>query len=128
MRNLKDEIDLKEIDYIIIQHAEIDHSGALRELMREVRLPSTATNNGRKIIQGHFHEDWNFVTVKTGDTLDIGESTLTFVEAPMLHWPDTMFTYMSGETSSSATMPLASTILRLSTMIGPTPANCMKKP
>ncbi|MDI9484966.1 MAG: anaerobic nitric oxide reductase flavorubredoxin [Bacillota bacterium] len=98
VRNLKDEIDLKEIDYIIIQHAEIDHSGALRELMREIPgTPIYCTNNGRKIIQGHFHEDWNFVTVKTGDTLDIGESTLTFVEAPMLHWPDTMFTYMSGE-------------------------------
>ncbi|NLL43387.1 MAG: anaerobic nitric oxide reductase flavorubredoxin, partial [Firmicutes bacterium] len=98
VRNLKDEIDLKEIDYIIIQHAEIDHSGALRELLREIPgTPIYCTNNGKKIIQGHFHEDWNFVTVKTGDTLEIGESTLTFVEAPMLHWPDTMFTYMSGE-------------------------------
>ena len=98
VRNLKDEIDLKEIDYIIVQHAEIDHSGALPELMREIPgTPIYCTNNGKKIIQGHHHEDWNFVTVKTGDTLEIGESTLTFVEAPMLHWPDTMFTYMSGE-------------------------------
>ena len=98
VRNLKDEIDLETIDYIIIQHAEIDHSGALPELMREIPgTPIYCTNNGKKIIQGHHHEDWNFVTVKTGDTLEIGESTLTFVEAPMLHWPDTMFTYMSGE-------------------------------
>lgn len=98
VRNLKDVIDLKKIDYIIIQHAEIDHSGALPELMREIPgTPIYCTNNGKKIIQGHHHEDWNFVTVKTGDTLEIGESTLTFVEAPMLHWPDTMFTYMSGE-------------------------------
>lgn len=96
--NLKDEIDLKEIDYIIINHAEIDHSGALPELMREIPgTPIYCTNNGKKIIQGHFHQDWNFVTVKTGDTLDIGESKLIFVEAPMLHWPDTMFTYMTGE-------------------------------
>jgi len=98
VRNLKDEIDLKKIDYIIVQHAEIDHSGALPELMREIPdTPIYCTNNGKKIIQGHHHADWNFVTVKTGDTLNIGESTLTFVEAPMLHWPDTMFTYMSGE-------------------------------
>lgn len=98
VRNLKDEIDLKEIDYIIVQHAEIDHSGALPELMREIPdTPIYCTNNGKKIIQGHHHQDWNFVTVKTGDTLNIGKSTLTFVEAPMLHWPDTMFTYMSGE-------------------------------
>ena len=98
VRNLKDEIDLQEIDYIIVQHAEIDHSGALPELMREIPdTPIYCTNNGQKIIRGHHHQDWNFVTVKTGDTLNIGESTLTFVEAPMLHWPDTMFTYMSGE-------------------------------
>lgn len=98
VRNLKDEIDLNDIDYIIIQHAEIDHSGALPELMREIPdTPIYCTNNGKKIIQGHHHQEWNFVTVKTGDTLNIGESTLTFVEAPMLHWPDTMFTYMSGE-------------------------------
>lgn len=98
VRNLKDEIDLNEIDYIIIQHAEIDHSGALPELMREIPdTPIYCTANGKKIIQGHHHADWNFVTVKTGDTLEIGKSTLTFIEAPMLHWPDTMFTYMSGE-------------------------------
>ena len=96
--NLKDEIDLKDIDYIIINHAEIDHSGALKELMREIpNTPIYCTKNGEKIIRGHFHEDWNFVTVKTGDTLDIGESQLVFVEAPMLHWPDSMFTYMTGE-------------------------------
>lgn len=96
--NLKNEIDLKDIDYIIINHAEIDHSGALPELMREIPdTPIYCTNNGKKIIQGHFHEDWNFVTVRTGDTLDLGESQLVFVEAPMLHWPDTMFTYLTGE-------------------------------
>ncbi len=96
--NLKNEIDLNEIDYIIINHAEIDHSGALGELMREIpNTPIYCTNNGKKIIKGHFHQDWNFVTVKSGDVLDIGESQLVFVEAPMLHWPDTMFTYMTGE-------------------------------
>ncbi|HHT43432.1 MAG TPA: anaerobic nitric oxide reductase flavorubredoxin [Firmicutes bacterium] len=98
VENLRSEIDLNEIDYIIIQHAEIDHSGALRELMREIPgTPIYCTKNGEKVIKGHFHEDWNIVTVKTGDTLDIGESQLVFVEAPMLHWPDTMFTYMTGE-------------------------------
>ena len=96
VNNLKREINLDEIDYIIVNHAEIDHSGALPELMREIpNTPIYCTNNGKKIIQGHFHEDWNFVTVKTGDTLDLGESKFIFVEAPMLHWPDTMFTYMT---------------------------------
>jgi flavorubredoxin len=96
--NLKKVIDLKEIDYIIVNHGEIDHSGALPALMREIPgTPIYCTNNGKRSLQGHFHHDWNIVTVKTGDTLDIGESQLIFVEAPMLHWPDTMFTYMTGE-------------------------------
>ncbi|WP_058952779.1 anaerobic nitric oxide reductase flavorubredoxin [Clostridium tyrobutyricum] len=95
---LKEEIDLKEIDYIIANHNEIDHSGALPELMREIPgAPIYCTKNGAKIIKGHYHEDWNFVEVKTGDTLDIGQNKLIFVEAPMLHWPDTMFTYLTGE-------------------------------
>ena len=96
--NLKKEIDLKQIDYIIANHNEVDHSGALAELMREIPdTPIYCTANGAKILKGHYHQDWNFVTVKTGDTLDIGSSTLTFVEAPMLHWPDSMMTYMSGD-------------------------------
>lgn len=96
--NLKKEIDLKEIDYIVINHGEIDHSGALVELMREIPdTPIYCTANAVKSLKGHYHTDWNFVTVKTGDTLEIGDNKLIFIEAKMLHWPDTMFTYMSGE-------------------------------
>ena len=96
--NLKREIDLQQIDYIIANHAEIDHSGAMCELMREIPgTPIYCTANGVKSLKGHYHQEWNFVPVKTGDTLDIGESKLVFVEAPMLHWPDSMFTYMTGE-------------------------------
>ena len=96
--NLKKEIDLKEIDYIIANHGEIDHSGALPLLIKEIpEVPIYCTAAGAKILKAHYHEDWNFVKVKTGDTLDIGENKLTFIEAKMLHWPDSMFTYMSGE-------------------------------
>ncbi len=98
VENLKKEVDLKDIDYIISNHAEVDHSGALPLLLKEIPdVPIYCSANGAKILKAHYHEDWNFVEVKTGDTLDIGESTLTFIEARMLHWPDTMFTYMSGE-------------------------------
>lgn len=96
--NLKNEIDINEIDYIIMNHSESDHSGALTDLMKEIpNTPIYCTKSGAKIIKGHYHMDWNFVEVKTGDTLDLGKNKLTFIEAKMLHWPDTMFTYMSGE-------------------------------
>lgn len=95
---LKQEIDLKQIDYIIMQHNEVDHSGALPELMREIPdVPIYCTKKGEAILRGHYHQDWNFVNVKTGDTLSLGDATLTFIEATMLHWPDTMFTYLDRE-------------------------------
>ena len=96
--NLKREIDLDKIDYIVMNHSEVDHSGALPDLMREIPdTPIYCTKSGTQIIKGHYHKDWNFVEVKTGDTLDIGKNQLTFIEAKFLHWPDTMFTYLSGE-------------------------------
>ena len=95
---LSREIDLKEIDYIVINHGEIDHSGALPELMRQIpETPVYCTANAVKSLKGQYHKDWNFITVKTGDTLELGENKLVFIEAPMLHWPDTMFSYLTGE-------------------------------
>lgn len=95
---LRRDIDLRQIDYIIMNHSEVDHSGALPELMREIPdTPIYCTANGAKIMKGHYHQEWNFVPVKTGDSLELGESNLVFVEAPMLHWPDSMMTYMTGE-------------------------------
>ncbi|RAM58951.1 metallo-beta-lactamase [Mesotoga sp. SC_4PWL113PWK15] len=98
VENLKKEIDLSEIDYVIANHGEIDHSGGLVALMREIPdTPIYCTANAVKSLKGQFHKDWNFVTVKTGDTLTLGKKTLTFVEAPMLHWPDSMFEYLDGD-------------------------------
>ena len=96
--NLKKVIDLKKIDYIIANHAEVDHSGGLPELMKEIPgTPIYCTANGIKSLKGHYHEDWNFIPVKTGDTLDLGEGKLIFIEAPMLHWPDSMFEYYTKD-------------------------------
>jgi anaerobic nitric oxide reductase flavorubredoxin len=65
--NLKKEIDLNEIDYIIANHGEIDHSGALPELMKEIPdTPIYCTRNGARSIKGHYHQDWNFVEVRPG--------------------------------------------------------------
>jgi flavorubredoxin len=96
--NLKAVIDLKKIDYIVACHGEIDHSGALPELMREIpSTPIYCTANGVKSIKGQYHQDWDFRTVKTGDKLNLGKRELVFIEAPMLHWPDSMFCYLTGD-------------------------------
>jgi len=98
VENLKQTIDLKKIDYIVACHSENDHSGALPELMRHIpETPIYCTKTGVKILKGLYHQDWNFQIVKTGDTLSLGNKELTFVSAPMLHWPDSMFAYLSGD-------------------------------
>ena len=98
VEELKKEIDLKEIDYIIINHGEVDHSGALLKLMNEIPdTPIYCTKNGTTSIKGQYHKDWNFNVVKTGDKLSLGKKELIFIEARMLHWPDSMFTYLTGE-------------------------------
>ncbi len=98
LEKLKEEIDLKQIDYIVSLHGEVDHSGAFKELMREIPdTPIYITANGITSSKGQYHQNWNFVPVKTGDKLSLGETELTFIEARMLHWPDTMFAFMSGE-------------------------------
>ena len=99
VKNLSKEIDLNKIDYVIANHAEIDHSGALPELMENIpNVPIYCTKNGVQSLKGHYHEDWNFQVVKTGDKLSLGNGKeLIFVEMRMLHWPDSMACYLTGD-------------------------------
>jgi anaerobic nitric oxide reductase flavorubredoxin len=98
VENLSRHIDLNKIDYVIANHAECDHSGALPELMRHIPdTPVYCTANGIKSLKGHYHQDWNFQVVKTGDKLSLGSKELIFIEAPMLHWPDSMFSYLTED-------------------------------
>jgi len=98
VETLDKHISLKKIDYVVANHAEIDHSGGLAVLIEKIPdIPVYCTKNGVKSLKGHFHKDWNFVPVKTGDKLSLGKNELIFIEAPMLHWPDSMFSYLTGE-------------------------------
>lgn len=98
VENLSKEIDLNKIDYVIANHAESDHSGALPELMSYIPdTPVYCTKNGIKSLKGHYHKEWNFKAVKTGDRLSLGQKELIFIEAPMLHWPDNMFCYLTED-------------------------------
>jgi anaerobic nitric oxide reductase flavorubredoxin len=97
--NLAQEIDLTKIDYVVANHAEIDHSGSLPELLSHIPgVPVYCTENGIKSLKGHYHQDWNFKPVKTGDQLDLGNGkALVFVEMKLLHWPDSMACYLTGD-------------------------------
>ena len=95
---LKREISLDAIDFVIANHAEPDHSGALPELMRHIpEVPIYCTSKGVDSLKGHYHQDWNFQVVKTENTLSLGSKELVFIEAPMLHWPDNMTCYLTGD-------------------------------
>lgn len=98
VENLKKEIPLEKIDFVIANHVESDHSGALPELMRHIPdTPIYCTSNGVKSLTGHYHQDWNFHVVKTGDKLSLGSKELIFIEAQMLHWPDSMMSYLTHD-------------------------------
>ena len=97
--NLQKEIDLNKIDYIVVNHGEVDHSGSLPALMKLIPdKPIYCTANAVKSLKGQYHQDWDFHVVKTGDKLDIGNGKeLIFVEMSMLHWPDSMATYLTQD-------------------------------
>jgi flavorubredoxin len=99
VENLKTEIDLNKIDYIVVNHGEVDHSGALVELMKYIpNTPIYCTANAVKSLKGQYHLDWNFHVVKTGDKLPIGNGKdLIFIEMAMIHWPDSMATYLTKD-------------------------------
>lgn len=100
VENLKKEIDLKKIDFIVANHGECDHSGSLTTILEEIPdVPIYCTENAVKSIEGQYGKrGWNFHVVKTGDSLDIGNGKkLIFLEMRMLHWPDSMATFLTGD-------------------------------
>ncbi len=86
----------EKIDYIIVNHVEMDHSSSLpiiAKLAKNARIFATA--RGKEELIKHYGAEFERVeTVKSGDKISLGKKTLTFLEAPMLHWPDSMFTYI----------------------------------
>lgn len=85
-----------QIDLIIQNHIEKDHSGAIESIAKKFPdAPIYCTQKGQEGLKNHYSlENANFKVVKTGDTLDIGGKTLAFLESPLLHWPDSMFTLL----------------------------------
>ena len=98
IERIKEIVDPTKIDYIIANHVESDHSGSIAEILKLApNATVVGTANCKAGLEKHYFGNWKFQTVKTGDTLNLGERTLSFLEAPMLHWPDSMFTYIEKD-------------------------------
>ena len=94
MERIRSVVDPKDIDYIISNHVEMDHSGSLPMILKEAQNAEIITSTRGEIgLKRHYKQDWNMKAVKSGDTLSIGKRTLQFVHIPMVHWPDSMVTY-----------------------------------
>ncbi len=91
--------DLTKVDYVVCNHAEPDHAGSLPEVM--TALPNATLLCDKKCkdaLAEHFDiSNWKIRIVATGDTVSLGKRTLHFIETPMLHWPESMFTYVPEE-------------------------------
>ncbi|HMK36343.1 MAG TPA: FprA family A-type flavoprotein [Desulfomonilaceae bacterium] len=90
--------DPGKIDYLIVNHLEMDHSGSVplfKKISPDAQM--VATDHGIKGMKRHFSEEWPIQKVRTGDEIRLGGKTLLFLEAYMLHWPDSMFTYVKED-------------------------------
>ncbi|UCG08605.1 MAG: flavodoxin domain-containing protein [Desulfobacterales bacterium] len=97
LENISRIIDPKSIDYVISNHSEMDHSGGLARVMHRIGAdkPIYCSKMGHKNLPKHFTPGWNFHPVATDQELSLGNRTLTFLETRMIHWPDSMFTYLN---------------------------------
>lgn len=99
LARVREIIDPAQIDLIVANHVEIDHSGGLPGMAKLIPgVPIYCTKAAVTGFGRHYDTtDWNFVQTKSSDSVDLGGKTLVFLEAPMLHWPDSMFTYLAEE-------------------------------
>ena len=99
LANISAVVDPKKIDYVISNHTELDHSGGLARVMHRVGedKPLYCSKMGHKNLPRHFTRNWNYQPVETGQELSLGKKTLSFLETRMVHWPDSMFTYLKED-------------------------------
>lgn len=99
LRNISKIVDPEKIDYIVVNHVEMDHSGSLPEIVELVKPEKIfCSPMGKKALLDHFHqEDWPLEVVKSGDEVSLGKRTVQFIETRMLHWPDSMFSFLKED-------------------------------
>ncbi|UCD94395.1 MAG: MBL fold metallo-hydrolase, partial [Candidatus Zixiibacteriota bacterium] len=96
IQNLEEVIEPGKIDYIVCNHAEMDHTGALPAVLNIVKPEKLiCTKACQDALIKHFHrEDWPFEIIKEGDTIDLGGKTVSFYGSAMIHWPESMVSYI----------------------------------
>lgn len=98
VRNIREIVPLEKIDYVIANHVETDHSGALPLIMKLCpKAKVLGTEKCKAGLAKHYYGNWDFQVAKSGEELKLGKRVLRFIEAPMIHWPDSMFTYCPEE-------------------------------
>ncbi len=99
LKNIHKIIDPTKIDYLVVNHVEMDHSSLVPEIVELVQPEKIfCSEMGKKNLLAHFHtENWPYEVVKTGDSISLGKRTVQFIETRMLHWPDSMFSYVPGD-------------------------------
>lgn len=96
VENIRKVVDPERIDYLVVNHVEMDHSGSIPEMIELIRPEKVICSPmGKKALIDHFHrEDWPFEVVETGSSLKLGSKSVNFLETRMLHWPDSMMSYI----------------------------------
>jgi flavorubredoxin len=98
MSRIRSIIDPKKIDYILSNHAEMDHSGGLPKAIADIEPEAVyASAMGVKALNEHFQLDFPITEVKNHGKLTLGDSNFTFIETRMIHWPDSMFSFYENE-------------------------------
>jgi flavorubredoxin len=99
LQNISKIVDPGKIDIVISNHTEMDHSGSLPRIMHRIGedKPVYCSSMGMKNLSRHFPQKLNYKPIKNGETLSIGKRSFTFLETKMLHWPDSMFTYLNED-------------------------------
>lgn len=95
IRNISKIVDPQKIDYLVVNHVEMDHSGSVPEIIQELRPQKVfCSAMGKKTLLDHYHrEDWPYEVVESGQTIQLGKKSVQFLETRMLHWPDSMMSY-----------------------------------
>ncbi len=99
LHNIYKVIEPSKIDYLVVNHVEPDHSGSLPEIMEVVKPEKLfCSSRGKKALLDHYHrEDWPYEVVGTGQEIGLGKRTVQFIETRMIHWPDSMFSYVKED-------------------------------